>query len=83
MTPNPKGKAPAFQFYAADWLADEAVSVMSLEEEGAYIRALCYCWREGSIPADEDNCLACLRVPRLGWKGRNDCFANSHPMPQG
>jgi hypothetical protein len=51
MTPNPKGKAPAFQFYAADWLADEAASVMSLEEEGAYIRDLCYCWREGSIPA--------------------------------
>jgi putative transposase len=49
MTPNPKGKDPAFQFYAADWLADEAVSVMGLEEEGAYIRALCYCWREGSI----------------------------------
>lgn len=27
--------------------------MMSLEEEGAYIRLMCYCWREGSIPADE------------------------------
>jgi len=54
MTANNKGKAPAFQFYAADWLADQSVSMMTLEEEGAYIRAMCYCWREGSIPADDD-----------------------------
>jgi uncharacterized protein YdaU (DUF1376 family) len=44
---------PAFQFYAADWLADADVTMMTLEEEGAYIRALAFCWREGSIPADE------------------------------
>lgn len=47
-------KVPAFQFYAADYLADEHVQLMTLEEEGAYIRALAYCWREGSIPADPD-----------------------------
>lgn len=45
-------KAPAFQFYAAEWLADAEVQLMSLEEEGCYIRLLSYCWREGSIPAD-------------------------------
>src|SRR6185312_15516481 len=45
-------KAPAFQFYAADYLADEHVQLMTLEEEGVYIRLLAYCWREGSIPAD-------------------------------
>jgi|GEM_PF-6974428 len=47
-----KDKSPAFQFYAADYLADEAVQLMSLEEEGAYIRLIAFCWREGSIPAD-------------------------------
>jgi len=47
-------KVPAFQFYVADYLADEHVQLMSLEEEGAYIRALAYCWREGSIPADPE-----------------------------
>lgn len=47
-----KMPSPAFQFYAADYLADENVAIMTLEEEGAYIRALAYCWREGSIPAD-------------------------------
>lgn len=47
-------RAPAFQFYAAEYLADELVCLMSLEEEGAYIRALAFCWREGSIPADPE-----------------------------
>ena len=47
-------KSPAFQFYAAEYLADENVAVMTLEEEGAYIRALSYCWREGSIPSDNE-----------------------------
>lgn len=46
------GHAPAFQFYAAEYLADENVQLMTLDEEGAYIRLLAYCWREGSVPAD-------------------------------
>lgn len=50
---------PAFQFYAADWLADANVQLMTLEEEGAYIRLLAYCWREGSIP-DNDEALSRL-----------------------
>jgi uncharacterized protein YdaU (DUF1376 family) len=41
-----------FPFYAADWLADEDVELMTLEQQGAYVRLLCYQWREGSIPAD-------------------------------
>jgi uncharacterized protein YdaU (DUF1376 family) len=45
-------QAPAFQFYPADFLADENVVVMSLAGRGAYITLLCYCWREGSIPVD-------------------------------
>lgn len=45
-------KPPAFQFYAAEYLADEHVQLMTLEEEGAYIRLLAFCWREGSIPQD-------------------------------
>lgn len=49
-------KSPAFQFYPADYLADEAVQMMTLEEEGVYIRLLSYCWREGSIPSDPDKC---------------------------
>jgi uncharacterized protein YdaU (DUF1376 family) len=45
-------KAPAFQLYAAEFLADENFALMSLAGRGAYITLICYCWREGSIPAD-------------------------------
>jgi len=44
--------SPAFQFYAAEYLADEHVQLMTLRQEGIYIRLLAYCWREGSIPAE-------------------------------
>ena len=50
-----KRRTPAFQFYAADYLADARVAVLTLEQEGAYIRLLAYCWIEGSIPADQDS----------------------------
>lgn len=59
----PPGSAPAFQFYAADWLSDEHVRTMTLEETGAYIDALALCWREGSIPADPE------KLARLIGKG--------------
>ena len=55
MTEDPqtkKRKAPAFQFYADDFLA--GTSDMSAEEVGAYIRLLCHQWTKGGIPNDED-----------------------------
>src|SRR3990167_4312928 len=45
-------KAPAFQFYAADFLTDEKVKLMNLQERGAYITLLAHCWVEKSIPSD-------------------------------
>lgn len=45
-------KSPAFQFYPTDFLADENVVLMTNQEVGCYVKLLCYCWREGSIPAD-------------------------------
>lgn len=47
-------KSPAFQFYAAEFLVDENVVLMTNQEIGCYIKLLCYCWREGSIPSDTD-----------------------------
>lgn len=58
------GKFPAFQFYAGDWRADGVVSLMSLEEEGAYIRLLAYAWLEGSIPIDPGHRARILKVTR-------------------
>lgn len=43
---------PAFQFYPADFLADENVMLMSNQELGCYMKLMCYAWREGSIPSD-------------------------------
>lgn len=45
-------KAPAFQFYAADFLADEKVMLMSIAARGIYITLLAVQWREGSIPVN-------------------------------
>lgn len=45
-------KSPAFQFYPSDFLSDENVAVMSNQEVGCYMKLMCYCWREGSIPSD-------------------------------
>jgi uncharacterized protein YdaU (DUF1376 family) len=44
--------SPAFQFYPDDWLSSASVTLLSRSQEGDYIRLLCYCWREGSIPND-------------------------------
>lgn len=43
---------PAFLFYPSDFISDENVGLMTNQEIGCYIKLLCYCWREGSIPDD-------------------------------
>jgi uncharacterized protein YdaU (DUF1376 family) len=77
---NMKSKSPAFQFYPQDYLSSARVAEMTLEEEGVYIRLLCYCWSSGSIPADPERCA------RLAGKGCSTTVAtavqrafNEHP----
>lgn len=41
-------KAPAFQFYADDFIGGTVV--FSAEDVGAYMRLLCYQWGNGAIP---------------------------------
>jgi uncharacterized protein YdaU (DUF1376 family) len=62
-------KAPAFQFYPDQWLASQRVQMMTLEEEGAYIRLLGFCWKHGSIPADPE------QAARLIGKGASATLA--------
>lgn len=47
-----KDKNPAFLLYASDFLSDENVRMMSNREVGCYIKLICYCWQEGSIPSE-------------------------------
>jgi uncharacterized protein YdaU (DUF1376 family) len=44
------GKAPAFQFYANDFM--DATSTWEANACGLYVRCLCKQWTHGSIPAD-------------------------------
>lgn len=79
-------KSPAFQFYPKDYLSDENQASMSLQETGAYIRLICRCWLEGSIPDD------IVRVARLVgetsqqmkkcWPVVRRCF-REHPTEPG
>lgn len=64
-------KAPAFQFYATDWLGSQRVAMLTLEEEGAYIRLVAYCWQHGSVPSDPD------RAARLIGKGASTTLATT------
>lgn len=71
-------KAPAFQFYPADFLSDPNVIGMSLAETGAYIRLICACWQQGSIPSDMSRLARICRVRpnvfgRL-WPALEPCF---------
>jgi uncharacterized protein YdaU (DUF1376 family) len=68
-------KKPAFQFYPGDYLSSSRVAMMTLEEEGAYLRLLCYCWAHGSIPADPE------KIARLIGKGASTTLATTlQPM---
>lgn len=58
-------KSPAFQFYPKDWLSSTDISLMTPEQEGAYIRLICHMWddEDCSLP-DDDQKLA--QLSRLG-----------------
>lgn len=64
-------KRPAFQFYPGDWLGSQRVSLLTLEEEGAYLRLLASCWQHGSIPSAPD------MIARLIGKGSSTNLATT------
>lgn len=72
-------KAPAFQFYAGDFLNDEHVKLMSLHERGAYITLICQCWIEGSLPSDIERLARLVGAPIAAfkklWPSIEPCFA--------
>ena len=71
-------KRPAYQWYPKDYLADEHVALMTLEQEGAYRRLLDYCWLHKSIPADIERLALLCRVSgekmAVLWQGVSECF---------
>jgi len=78
--------SPAFQFYPADFLAEENVVLMSNQEIGCYIKLMCYCWREGSIPADVNKiarlCGEDSSAMAQLWIAIKECFAELEADPK-
>ncbi len=70
-------KAPAFQFYPQDFLADLNVKLMTTEAVGAYLLLLCHDWIEDGLP-DDDDALAVLSGMREHWPNTKEqvlkCF---------
>lgn len=60
-----------FPFFPKNWLSSPAITLMSPEEEGAYIRLLAHCWdsEDCAIPGD-DKSLA--KLSRLGERWLSD-----------
>ena len=78
-SPNKRGerKDPAFLFYATTWLQSAETNSMTLEQQGAYLRLLCFAWLHGNIPADREEIRALLglalapqEVFERVWSGR-------------
>ena len=72
-------KRPSFQWYPKDYLSDENVALMSLEEEGAYRRLMDFCWLQGSIPGDMESLgKLCKNVDQermaVLWDAISKCF---------
>lgn len=74
-------KSPAFQFYPKDWQTDEKVMLMTLEQEGAYMRLLGHQWLHESIPADVESLARICRTDdeTMGriWEKVGTCFVEA------
>jgi uncharacterized protein YdaU (DUF1376 family) len=70
--------SPAFQFYPTEFLGDQNVALMSNEEIGCYIKLLCHCWTEGSIPSEMNKisklCGVDKSVMAQLWLAIEPCF---------
>lgn len=67
-----KVRDPYMPLYVADWLSSEAVTAMTLEQQGAFLRLLAHAWLSGtcSLPTS-DSALAALSTLGDRWAGEN------------
>lgn len=54
-------KAPSFQFYPKDWLADKKVIILNYEEKGIYFEMLCHMWNDSENQCSIENNTEILR----------------------
>jgi len=79
-------RAPAFQLYAGDVLADGDFAAMEYDERGVYFTLLCHAWLEQGIPADPKRLARLLRIPprrfaRL-WEAVSACWVPNPADPE-
>lgn len=70
-------QSPAFQFYPKDFLMDDKVAVMNLEQIGTYVLLLCYCWNNNGLPNDEEELKEMCKNPKNWsriWAKVSKCF---------
>lgn len=71
-------KLPWFPCYAQSLLTDENVRMMNNTEFGIYWKLICYCWIEGSIPADINKIARLIGEDSSAmaelWLAIKDCF---------
>ena len=71
-------KRPSFQWYPKDFLTDENVEVMSLEEQGAYRRLMDYEWLHEGLPNDIEVLAKLCRITpaqfKKLWENIGICF---------
>lgn len=71
-------KSPAFQFYPKEFITDSNVAGMSLQERGAYITLLCYCWQDGTLPNHPKRLAQMVGLPPRAfsriWPALSVCF---------
>ncbi len=58
-----------FKFYPSDWLESDSIFMMTLEQDGAYIRLLAAMWKNGAVINDDPK-LICniLRCSPAKWR---------------
>lgn len=63
---NSSKRSPAYQWYVKDYESDEAVKLMTYEQEGIYHRLLDHQWLHGGIPSDPRQ--IAMLVPKVPLK---------------
>lgn len=71
-----RDRAPSFQFYPRDFMADPAVQAMTWDQRGRYVWALSCSWlTDAPGVATEDQWREWMRFTKRQWEGQRERFA--------
>jgi uncharacterized protein YdaU (DUF1376 family) len=63
-----KESRPAMPFYGKDFYGDVNVVLMTIAEQGMYLKMIWYCWSEGSVPDDPERLSRLFQVDRATFE---------------